>query len=49
MITQHELQAATAEGLIKSIGKEGMLDAVFTVAVYLALGALLKTFDVPID
>ena len=49
MLARQELTTATAAGLLQTVGKEGMLDAVFTVAVYLALGSLLKTFEVPID
>lgn len=49
MIGEQQMTVETAAGLLEAVGKEGMLDAVFTVAVYLALGSLLKTFDVPID
>lgn len=49
MISEQQMTAETAAGLLETVGKEGLLDAVFTVAVYLALGSLLKTFDVPID
>ena len=49
ILDKQQLDGDTAAGLIESIGKEGLLDAVFTVAVYIALGSLLNTFDVPID
>ncbi|MEM8860335.1 MAG: carboxymuconolactone decarboxylase family protein [Chloroflexota bacterium] len=49
MVAYQQLTEETAAGLIGTVRKEGLLDAVMTVAVYLALGTLLKTFDVPID
>lgn len=49
MIADQQMTAETAAGLLETVGKEGLLDAVFTVAVYLALGSLLKTFDVPLE
>lgn len=49
MIADQQMTVETAAGLLETLGKEGLLDAVFTVAIYLALGSLLKTFDVPID
>ncbi|MFK7804493.1 MAG: carboxymuconolactone decarboxylase family protein [Anaerolineae bacterium] len=49
MISEQQMTVETAAGLLETVGKEGMLDAVFTVAVYLALGSLLKTFDVSLE
>ena len=49
ILEDNQLSEETAAGLIETVGRKGMLDAVFTVAVYIALGSLLKTFDVPID
>ncbi len=49
MIETQQVEEQTAAGLLAVAGKQILLDAVFTVAVYLALGSLLKTFDVPID
>ncbi len=49
IIAQQELNDQTAAEMLNLLGKEPLLDAIFTVAVYLALGSLLKTFDVAID
>jgi len=49
ILREHQLTEETAAGLIDTIGKDGLLDVVFTVAVYIALGSLLKTFEVPVD
>lgn len=49
ILEEKQLSDETAAGLLNTIGKDGLLDAVFTVSVYIALGSLLKTFDVPID
>ena len=44
-----QLAVETAAGLQKYVGNAGLLDAIFTVGVYLTLGAILNTFDVPLD
>ncbi|MEM9773690.1 MAG: carboxymuconolactone decarboxylase family protein [Chloroflexota bacterium] len=49
MIVNHQLSEGSVAGLRNAIGKEGVLDVVFTIGVYLSLGVLLKTFDVPVD
>ena len=49
IIANQQLSDQTATGLLKTVGKEGLLDLVFTVGVYLSLGTVLKIFQVPID
>ena len=49
IIANQQLSDQTATGLLNTVGKEGLLDLVFTVGVYLSLGTVLKTFQVPID
>lgn len=49
MFALQELTQETASGILDTVGKKGLIDAVFTVSVYFGLGSLLKTFDVPID
>ena len=49
VIAEQQLTEETAAGLLKAVGAEGLLDAIFTVSVYLALGSVLRTFDVPSD
>lgn len=49
MMGEHELAVETATNLLDKIGRAALLDLVYTVGVYITLGTILKTFDVPIS
>lgn len=49
MIDQQQLEVETAQALLDSMGKQALLDILFTVGIYLTLGTILNTFDVPFE
>ena len=49
MQAHQELDLETASALQGIVGNDGLIDAVYTIGVYLTLGTILKTFAVPID
>jgi alkylhydroperoxidase family enzyme len=44
-----QLSFTTAQQLQHRLGDRALLDAIFTIGVYLTLGTILRTFDVPFD
>lgn len=47
--TPLRLSFTTAQQLQHRLGDRALLDAIFTIGVYLTLGTILRTFDVPFD
>lgn len=38
-----------SDQLIKTIGEDGLMEAIFTIGFYRTLGTVLKSYDVPLD
>ena len=49
MIDAHQLGVDTAQDAIRLLGRDGTIDAIYTVGFYVTLGTILETFAVPLD
>ena len=49
MRAHQELTVETAASLQQHVGNDGVIDTIFTIGIYLTLGTILKTFEVPLD
>jgi alkylhydroperoxidase family enzyme len=49
MFHQQQLRSETAAALQQLLGNEALLDAIYTVGIYITLGTILKTFAVPLE
>lgn len=49
ILDEHRLPAALAAELTAVVGREAVFDLIATVGFYSVLGAILMTYDVPID
>lgn len=49
MMNGYQLSEETAAALLKYLGADGLLDALFTVGIYIIMGTILNTFNTPID